>query len=104
MHIHVQGLQQLLYMCAVDRYTCVLLLESDFYPIGQDVLLAGVGMSLDDIRRMASWGGHALLPAVARTTAAVAAAAELARMKALRKVSVPAEVLLSVLLCCSLCS
>jgi hypothetical protein len=46
------------------------------------------------MRHMACWGGHALLPAVARATAAVAAAAELARLKALRKVSVATKVLL----------
>lgn len=54
--------------------------------------MAGVGMSMDDMRRMARWGGHAMLPAVARATAAVAAVAELARLKALRKVTVVSEV------------
>ena len=54
----------------------------------QELLLKGAGMTLEDMRHMARWGGRTLSPAVAQAIAAAAVSSKIAELKALRKIKV----------------
>ena len=52
---------------------------------GPGLLLDGIGLTLDNMRRLARWHGRLIDPALARTSAYEAAAHILARRKAVQR-------------------
>ena len=56
--------------------------KDSFY--GQGLLLDGIGLTLEDMRRLARWHGRLIDPALARSSAYIAAAHRMARRKALQ--------------------
>ena len=58
------------------------LITEEACPGGQGLLLDGIGLTVENMRRLARWHGRLIDPALARTSAYDAAAQRLARRKA----------------------